>query len=455
MLLRLRNFWWKLVGNPEHLPLDHRAFNVIGLITIVLLLILIPLNIALKLWVVSGMLVIIEAILVFLVLRSRIYGKYTFSLLFYAIASYIVVTITFLYNSGSEGPALYLFLLTYLFLIAFTNPRLHRVWTILHLLIPVTLLGLEYFMPYMLVDNYVSPGYRYFDIATTLIIIVVCIYSITIYLRSNYEREKSTAEQHARKIEAQNNQISAQNRLLQESNSEKLRLISILAHDLRNPMNAITGVLEILTKEELPDEVRKAMKTELLAAARNTSELLDNLLSWTTGQIKGLKPIATKIEPEIIIANVLEVQQFIANKKGITIRTHLEEDVKIWADMDMLELIIRNLISNALKFTPKNGTITISLYKNADDSTCTLAIQDNGIGIADEDLRRLFDKNVQSTYGTESEKGIGLGLYLSKELATLNQGKMWVQSTLGEGSTFFVSFPLHKDKKQPITVLTI
>ncbi|SKB84233.1 Signal transduction histidine kinase [Parapedobacter luteus] len=449
MQVRLRKFWWQLVGDPEQLPLEHRAFNVIGLITGVLLLILIPLNIALKLWVVSGMLVVIEAILVFLIIRARVYGQYTFSLLAYAIASYVVVTITFLYNSGSNGPALYLFLLTYLFLIAFTHPRFHRIWTVLHLVVPVSLLGLEYVVPHILATDYATLEYRYLDIATTLIIIVVCTYSITIYLRGNYEREKHTAEQHAYKIEAQNEQIRAQNILLQESNSEKLRLISILAHDLRNPLSAITGVLEILTYEELPADMRKAMKAELLLAARNTSELLDNLLSWTTGQIKGLKPIATKIKPEVVIANVLEVQQFIANKKGISITTHLEADVKIWADIDMLELIIRNLISNALKFTPKNGTVDISLNRNADNRTCTLAIEDNGIGIASEDMSRLFDRNVQSTYGTESEKGIGLGLYLSKELAALNHGKIWARSTPGKGSTFFVSLPLYEAESHP------
>src|SRR5690606_35889111 len=100
--------------------------------------------------VVSVMLVIIAIILVVLYVRSRIYGKYAFSLLFYAGASYLVVTITFLYNSGSQGSALYLFLLTYLFLIAFTNHRFHRVWTLLHLLVPTSLLYLEYIAPHLI-----------------------------------------------------------------------------------------------------------------------------------------------------------------------------------------------------------------------------------------------------------------------------------------------------------------
>lgn len=449
----LRNFWWKLVGNPAHLALEHRAFNVISLITIILVLILIPLNIVLKLWVVSAMLAMIAVILVVLFVRSRFYGKYVFSLLIYAAGSYIAVTITFLHNSGSDGPALYLFLLTYLILIAFTNHRLHRIWTILHLLVPASLLYLEYVKPEILTGDYISGRYRYFDIATTLIVIVICIYSITIYLRRSYEREKATAEQHARQIAAQNKQISNQNRLLKKSNNEKLRLISILAHDLRNPMIAITGVLEILAREKLPSDQRKKMNEELLSVSRNTAEMLDNLLSWASGQIKGLKPIYTNIKLEKVITHVLDVQQFIANKKEITIHHSLERDVWVWADMDMLELIVRNLISNALKFTPKNGVINISLTKNEALGTCTLAISDNGIGIADEHIRRLFDGSVQSTYGTDSEKGIGLGLFLCRELTNLNHGNIWVQSVLGEGSTFFVSFPLHEDKKLPESVL--
>ena len=229
-------------------------------------------------------------------------------------------------------------------------------------------------------------------------------------------------------------------------------MISILAHDLRNPMSAIIGVLEILTQEELPKDLQKKMEEELLVASRNTAQLLDNLLSWTSGQIKGLKPIPTNVRPEEVITHVLDVQRFVANKKGITITTSFDADAIVWVDMDMLELIVRNLISNALKFTPKNGSIDISLRKDSEANTCTLVIRDNGIGIADEDLKRLFDGDVQSTYGTESEKGIGLGLFLSKELTHLNNGKIWVQSTLGEGSTFFVSFPLCKGKTLPESV---
>lgn len=446
ILERLRKFWHYLIGDSEKFPPEQRAFNVVSIITTALILILIPLNISFSLWVVSVMLIVIETVLVILYIRSRAYGKYTYSLLIYAIASYIVIIITFLYNSGSNGPALYLFLLTYLFLIAFTNHRLHRTWTLLHLLIPVSLVCIEYFFPEVLTATYVSATDRYLDIITSFIVIVVCTYSITIYLRFNYERERSVSESHARKIEEQNKQIGMQNALLKKSNSDKLRLISILAHDLRNPMNAIIGVLEILADQELSTELEKELKNELLITTRSTAAMLDNLLSWTSSQIKGLKPIPTKVKPDIVINQVLEVQRLIANKKGIAMRTSLDNDVTIWADFDMLELIIRNLVGNALKFTPKNGTVEILLTKDLDTPTCTLAVHDNGIGIASEDLKRLFDGDVQSTYGTEAEKGIGLGLFLCKELTALNHGKMWVQSTFGEGSTFFAAFPLHQDK---------
>ncbi|SFC26800.1 Signal transduction histidine kinase [Parapedobacter composti] len=442
MLVWLRKFWRKLVGDPEHLSSEHRAFNVIAILTITLIAILIPLNTALRLWAISAMLVVVAAILVFLYIRSRIYGKYAFSLLVYAVSSYIVVAITFFYNGGSDGPALYLFLLTYLLLIAFTNLRFHRLWTILHLSIPLFLLGLEYLMPHRIIDPYSAPEYRYIDIATTFIIIIVCTYAITIYLRGNYEREKNKAEQHAREIELQHDQIRTQNRLLQKSNSEKLKLLSILAHDLRNPISAITGVLEILTHEELPEELQTKMKGQLLLAARNTSQLLENLLSWTSSQIKGLKPIFTKTRPSSIIDHVLNIQQFVAHQKNITIHTGIDENLIIWVDADMLELIIRNLVNNALKFTPKDGTVNISLARNDDEGCCTLAIADNGLGIASDNLKRLFEVNVKSTAGTDSEKGIGLGLFLCKELTTLNRGKIWVHSALGKGSTFFVSFPL-------------
>src|SRR5690606_11862694 len=119
-------------------------------------------------------------------------------------------------------------------------------------------------------------------------IIVVCIFLTTRYLRKAYERERAAAEARAKLIEHQSERIKNQNRLLREANHEKLALITMLGHDLRNPLNAITGTLEILSKEDLPPEQGKGLNEELLIAARNTSDLLINVLSWELGQVKGI-----------------------------------------------------------------------------------------------------------------------------------------------------------------------
>src|SRR5690606_20125200 len=171
--------------------------------------------------------------------------------------------------------------------------------------------------------------------------------------------------------------IKNQNRLLQEANREKLELISILGHDLRNPLNAITGTLEILSQTKLPPQEERELKADLLIAARNTSDLLNNVLSWVLGQIKGISPVFTAVEPMAVINRVLDVQRFVAEKKGIAIRVKGTGDALVNADTDMLELIVRNLVSNAIKFTGQRGQVTVGVTENPVREECTIFVHDN------------------------------------------------------------------------------
>ncbi len=444
MLAKARHLWNWLIGRPEHFTAGNRAFNSISVITLLLLLALLPFNIFLNLPAVGWMLVLAIAAQFYFYYLSRFRRIYKNSMNFYAVMSYIILTFNFFFNAGSNGPTIYLFFLTYLLLIAFTQQGFHRLWTALHIAIPTLLLIIEhYYWPEISASGYTALSYRYFDLSSCYIIIIVCIYSVTIYLRGNFEREKILADRHAQRIQAQNERIQLQNGALQQQNTEIIRLISIIAHDLRNPLNMITGVLEIMNSGVLEEQRTNQLRSELLLVSRNTSDLLNNLLSWTSRQIKGLKPSLTYVPVETIALRILEAQSILAAKKKISLRTAISPELEVIADKDMLELVIRNIVSNALKFTPENGTVQICAKPDAHFKNGIISIQDNGIGISEKHINHIFLQDVTSTYGTANEKGTGLGLFLCKEFVALQDGRIWVESVLGGGTTFYVSLPLY------------
>ncbi len=441
----LRACWLELTGKPGELPRENRGFNVVSLYMVLLLAILIPLDFYLGLWEIAVGLIVTEGMIITIFLLSRYRGLHRIGLTVYAIYSYLLIIFTYFYNGGNIGPALYFFLLTYSLLIAFTRQKLHWVWTGLHLVLPVGLLVVEYAYPAVVIRSYNSRSSRFTDLTTSFPIIVICIFAATSYLRKAYERERAAAELRAKQIENQNKRIRSQNNLLQKANREKIELISILGHDLRNPLNAMTGILEILNKENLPTDMATKLKTDLLISAQNTSALLNNVLAWVSGQIKGIKPLLTWVEPDLIIERVLAMQGLMAEKKGITVQLDMKTGIRVLSDAEMLEVIIRNLVNNALKFTPQGGTISLSVVE--EPAQCTISVRDNGVGMADEDVKNIFNGRIQSTYGTESEKGIGLGLFLCRELTIRLNGEIRAGSEPGKGSVFSLSLPLYNEDR--------
>lgn len=432
--------WNWLIGDAVQFYPSHRAFNAISVISLVILVILLPFNAMIGLWpvcVVLLVLILLQSIFYYL---ARFRGQYLVGLNVYAVVSYLTLILNFFFNSGSYGPTLLLFLLTFQLLIAFTSSRQHAGWMMVHLIVPFLLLLCEYYMPEWVPDSYRSRESRYFDLSTSYLVIVVCMYCVTIYLRNNYRRQRRTAEERANKIEQQNKQILVQNRLLEELNQEKTKLFSIISHDLKSPLNSIISVLELLTEQDLDPQERMEFKKDLLNITRNTSDMLLNILSWSSAQIKGTYTMSMRIQLADVVQKVLKVQRILAEKKEIRIVVEIGEEAVVQGDWNMLELIIRNLLNNAIKFTPKQGTIALSAAMRGD--YCLLAVRDTGIGMPREQQEQLFSLKVQSTYGTENETGIGLGLHLCREFAEAQGGSMYVESTEGQGSTFYVRLPV-------------
>ena len=228
-----------------------------------------------------------------------------------------------------------------------------------------------------------------------------------------------------------------------ELNATKDKFFSIIAHDLRSPFNGFLGMTQIMT-EELPSltmaQVQK-LATSMKKSATNLFSLLNNLLEWSQIQ-QGAIPINPEvIQLGVVVAGSIEMIQELAKNKGIEISTDIADGLEVFADQNMLQTVIRNLVSNAVKFTRKGGNVSISA-KTTGDKNVEISVQDTGIGMSPEIVENLFRIDVKTNRkGTDGEPSAGLGLLLCKEFIEKHAGKIWVESEEGIGSTFYFTLP--------------
>jgi len=230
---------------------------------------------------------------------------------------------------------------------------------------------------------------------------------------------------------------------LDDLNKTKDKLFSIIAHDLRSPLSTIIGFSEIMTDEEEPFSVPilQGYAKLLNHVALSTFDLLENLLDWSRLQRGMLKPERTKVLVEELVQEAIGPFADKAESKNIWVTIQMEPGLKIDVDKRMMETVIRNLFTNALKFTPEGGTITLKAER-ARDNKLSLCVSDSGIGIPKSMLPLLFTANeVKNRQGLGGEHSSGLGLMLCKEFIDLHQGSIHVETTENKGSTFCINLP--------------
>jgi signal transduction histidine kinase/ligand-binding sensor domain-containing protein len=233
---------------------------------------------------------------------------------------------------------------------------------------------------------------------------------------------------------------------LRELNVSKDKFFSIIAHDLKNPFSSIIGISEIL-KEEIRsgDPVTLENYTGMInTSAVQTYRLLENLLEWANSQRGKISFTPEQINLRLLFNEEFNVLNEMATAKNIELKSFFADDLTIVADKNMIKTILRNLISNAIKFTYKNGKVEVKA--SVDDKNTTISVSDSGIGMSEEIIAKLFrlDANL-STRGTENEKGTGLGLFLCKEFVEKHGGKIKVESESGKGSIFRFTIPVNLD----------
>ncbi|MBU1114285.1 MAG: CHASE domain-containing protein [Bacteroidetes bacterium] len=250
------------------------------------------------------------------------------------------------------------------------------------------------------------------------------------------------AHDNTKRMLALENLKKSEQKLL-ELNSTKDKLFSIIAHDLRSPFNTTLGLVEILNEDmkTLSEEEIKENLDVISSSLKSQLKLLENLLNWASIQTDKMELKKTLISPHLIVTDIINLLSATAKTKQIELLNKIENNISIFADDDMLHSILRNLISNSIKFTHIGGTISVSSKLVGENILIT--VSDNGIGMKPNEMENIFRiGNKHTTIGTSGEKGTGLGLALVNEMVDMHGGTINIESEIGKGSDFIVTLPV-------------
>jgi len=244
------------------------------------------------------------------------------------------------------------------------------------------------------------------------------------------------------KLSRLNDLLEQKNLQLEEANKTKDRFFSIVAHDLRSPFNALSGLLAELDEhyQEYDEGIKKQILQNLRRSTQNTYNLLNNLLDWAQSQQNKLSSHPVELNPREVTQEVFQVLQTRATLKNIQLISNIDPELQVSADPNLLKALLINLINNAIKFTTKNGLIEVTAGKEGEK--VRICIRDTGIGIPADQLQNLFRlDNPFKRPGTENEAGTGLGLIMCREYLDIMGGSISVESREGEGSVFCITIP--------------
>lgn len=269
--------------------------------------------------------------------------------------------------------------------------------------------------------------------------LVALSFLLLIYLkrksRLKYTKE---LEEKNEQIQLQNEAILEQTHHLEEINKVKDRLFSIVSHDLKDSISSIKAFLDLLKEDSISKDEFYELIPELSENANNASLLLFNLLNWSKSQMQNLEPNPELFNIQEVFHNKMNLVEQKVEQKRIVIIDESQRDF-IYADKSMVEIVIQNLLTNAVKFSRVGDIITLS---NKDvNGKSLICVEDTGVGISKENISKLFQNGTFTTIGTKNEKGTGLGLTICKELVELNNGRIWVESTINVGTKFYVELP--------------
>ena len=414
-----------LIGNPAEFSLESRTFHSISLISIIpilgggLLYAFSPFYYAVYISICTGL---IQFGLYYL---SRFKNQLNLAISLSVINISVTRIGGYIFNGGVSGNSLLLSAVT-LFIVLLFVPKTHRlIWFLFNALLVFTLLYLEYQNPALIQQHFDSRSELFFNLGVTYFIVIALIYVGTVLLRKSYDEQRTLAEEKASS--------------LVKLNQEKDKLFSIISHDLNAPMSSVKQYLELLQAVELDVEERQVIEKSLARSLHDASTLLNNLLLWAKNQLQFNTVQLGKTSLHDLLTATVHLFHTQAELKKINVKLIIEDDLYARADQNMLNVVLRNLLNNAIKFSHIGGEIEINAF--SENGHCMISLKDHGIGIKEDKQDKIFSLNISSSYGTANEKGTGLGLILSKDFMLQLGGDIWFESTPWEGTTFYVSLP--------------
>jgi len=438
-LKRKEAIWFDLIGSTSDFPLESRIFHSISIGLILLSIIYIPYNFYAGLYVGSVSAFLLGSFFAYQYYCSRVHGK-SHNTTVFALTGILIFGINYFSNSGINGSTDLIWPAYLLLVFAISPYRDYSKWLMLYLVCFIILHFVEFYYPFLVKYPFTSGKGQFIDRITAFPMPVVAIFIIIKYMRRNYDMEKKAAEEKTIAVEISKDQILLQKDQLEQSNIEKNKLMSIISHDLRTPLMNVQNYLELLNQNAVDNTERPVIEKALLKSTNNAMEMLSNLLHWSKSQMEGTNVNLLPVNLLTVLLGTLEMEKLHALKKEISLNYHIPPELKVIADIDMLQLVVRNLVSNAVKFTPQKGEINIDAQTEGNE--CKITVSDNGKGITADKQEKIFSIKSEAAYGTNNEKGVGLGLVLCKEFIERQGGRISFESTEGLGSRFFIFLPV-------------
>lgn len=380
------------------------------------------------------------------VLISNYYGRYNFAMLWYFITYPVITGLVY---AGNIDVGIELLFILYGVLSVFFLQKMQHILFAISFSVACYFVVVIVFRDYKYVLANINFSYYVINQFISIAFIFTGLFLIK-KENSDYQKEMLYANWELnntnQEIKKQRLQLEEKAALLEEQtlqlvelNAVKNRLFSVISHDLKAPIYGLRNLFKVMHENDLPAPEIKLYVPEILTDLNYTIGLMENLLQWAKSQMQGDTINQQLIDVSDLMNDVKHMLRLQAENKKIYVNTKADKPIYIYADKDMMNLVLLNLLSNAIKFTPQNGEVFISALVK--DENVEVQVHDTGKGISSDNLKKLFGNNYFTTKGTANESGTGLGLMLCKEFLNKNGGEIFVESEEGKGSTFSFTLP--------------
>lgn len=409
--------WRMLVGKPSEFVLETRLFHSISLLAILLVIPYFPYNLYAGMYTAAFSCMVFAGVFCYEYYRSR-FRHLPHRILVFGISGLIILGVNYFANAGIEGSTDLIWPCYLLLVLTICPKRQQLAWLIVYLVVFGLIHVAEHQFPEWVRYPFRVGHGQFQDRITAFPLPVITIAIVIGMFRRNYDRERA---------------------MVAQRDAEKTRLLSILSHDLRAPFTQVRQYLELLDDDTLSITDRARMEGILRQSNDQTLDLVTNLLYWSRSQLEGASVKLVELNLLDTLKNTLSIATALAAQKGISLKQNIDPKAEVTGDADMLQLVVRNVLQNAIKFSSNGSEIKIDAA--IAHHRCGITISDTGTGIGPEQLATLFTGATMPTYGTANEKGVGLGLQLCHEFMEKQGGGISVESKLGEGSRFTIELP--------------